>query len=455
MMRQYRFSVLKVKDNDQDFFRDDDLEDEEEYTVDYTKFESFFDDNHHLDEQIDYGKFERDSKMLEDEQEESPLLPKFLTHDNHDDDDDDDDGYSDDETQTTWTTQLSSTEKMMQRRMEEQQQQIDLLMKLVQHQQQQPLVAPPLPSFETLPSSATTSIITPLRAMLFIDGTWLYYSIHERNEQKCPIIHKYGRGWQTRYQFDWTALSRVICEQLRLQETLRHQQRHVEITRSSVYTSCKRDTSRYSNRVRMFQDMQAANYDVFMMETVGPGEKCVDIQLAVEMLHYATTANAYDVAILLSGDKDFLPALLRIRQKGRKVAIVAFRNGCNRALYETPNVKDYDMIWMDDFLDQLIIPKTTTTTGGGTAQQVSIFTITKVIHDFIDKSGLPRVSSRDIGRYLKLKKVNQRSLLDELKKSYGGLYQFLTVSGCFYVVRRNERDSKAAQRIDTTDKTFW
>jgi hypothetical protein len=118
-------------------------------------------------------------------------------------------------------------------------------------------------------------------------------------------------------------------------------------------------------------------------------------------------------------------------------------------------VKDYDMIWMDDFLDQLIIPKTTTTTGGGTAQQVSIFTITKVIHDFIDKSGLPRVSSRDIGRYLKLKKVNQRSLLDELKKSYGGLYQFLTVSGCFYVVRRNERDSKAAQRIDTTDKTFW
>jgi hypothetical protein len=49
----------------------------------------------------------------------------------------------------------------------------------------------------------------------------------------------------------------------------------------------------------MFEEMKRNNYDVFMMETVGPGEKCVDIQLAVEMLHYATVANAYDVAILL------------------------------------------------------------------------------------------------------------------------------------------------------------
>jgi putative protein kinase ArgK-like GTPase of G3E family len=51
--------------------------------------------------------------------------------------------------------------------------------------------------------------------------------------------------------------------------------------------------------MRMFRDMANANYDVYMMETVGQGEKCVDIQLAVEMLHYATVPNAYDVAILL------------------------------------------------------------------------------------------------------------------------------------------------------------
>lgn len=69
--------------------------------------------------------------------------------------------------------------------------------------------------------------------------------------------------------------------------------------RASVYTSYKRTTDRNSLRVKMFDEMNDANYDVHLMETLGSGEKCVDIQLAVEMLHYATVPNAYDVAIML------------------------------------------------------------------------------------------------------------------------------------------------------------
>ena len=55
--------------------------------------------------------------------------------------------------------------------------------------------------------------------------------------------------------------------------------------------------------MRMFREMATANYDVHMMETIGKGEKCVDIQLAVEMLHYATVPNAFDMAVILTGDK--------------------------------------------------------------------------------------------------------------------------------------------------------
>ena len=58
-----------------------------------------------------------------------------------------------------------------------------------------------------------------------------------------------------------------------------------------------------SIRMRMFREMATANYDVHMMETIGKGEKCVDIQLAVEMLHYATVPNAFDMAVILTGDK--------------------------------------------------------------------------------------------------------------------------------------------------------
>jgi hypothetical protein len=43
--------------------------------------------------------------------------------------------------------------------------------------------------------------------------------------------------------------------------------------------------------------MQAANMEVHMSQTEGEKEKCVDIALAVEMLHYATVPGAYDLAV--------------------------------------------------------------------------------------------------------------------------------------------------------------
>jgi hypothetical protein len=56
--------------------------------------------------------------------------------------------------------------------------------------------------------------VAPLKAMLFIDGTWLYYSLYRRKEEQDPIVKKFGKGWPFRYRFDWNALPRIICEQI-------------------------------------------------------------------------------------------------------------------------------------------------------------------------------------------------------------------------------------------------
>lgn len=145
--------------------------------------------------------------------------------------DDDDDDFDD--------TVLKTPEKdSTLQRIEEQQRQIDLLMQLVQQQnenKQSSKASPkdvgldstidssreraiPNPSSTTnKPSgfsstSSTTEdigmnmnmgVVAPLKAMMFIDGTWLYYSIHERKGRKCPISTKFGRGWQHYYQVDW------------------------------------------------------------------------------------------------------------------------------------------------------------------------------------------------------------------------------------------------------------
>jgi len=301
--------------------------------------------------------------------------------------------------------------------------------------------------------------------MLFIDGTWLYYSIYERPARDCPLVQKYGRGWQLRYTIDWTKLPGILChELLGASSIVTSQQRPLEIVRASVYTSSKADTSPNSYRYKLFQDLQAANYDVHMMETVGKSEKCVDIQLAVEMLHYATLGTPYyDIALVLTGDKDFIPAMIRTRQKGKAVGVVSMKRGCNRALLDTPGLRDFDVLWLEDYLDQLVVPKKLvsggSSDGSGSSNRnnsndevpspkVSLFTLYKVIHDFIRESEHQRVSSRDLGRYLKFLSIAPGdTLLDEIKL-HSGLHAFLTSSGQFTTETDDFQE-------DETDHSYW
>jgi hypothetical protein len=153
----------------------------------------------------------------------------------------------------------------LQNTVEQQQRQINELLALIKQQQQmQPPQPPPTSlrppprsvksTFATTPvprspSQLATASLSPLKAMLFVDGTWLYYSIHAREPYLCPIIKQYGKSWQRRYYFDWSALPRVICKALQNQDLgWAAQSRPIEIARVSVFTSYKADTSPNSYR---------------------------------------------------------------------------------------------------------------------------------------------------------------------------------------------------------------
>lgn len=339
------------------------------------------------------------------------------------------------------------------------------------------------PSYDTSPLPLpTTANVAPLKVMVFIDGTWLYYSIYEREFDRDVIAQKLGKYWKTELTPDWSSLPTVACQALlqdpkskwsaimpvgvdesdnmdSMMASKTAQARPIEVARVSVYSSMHRDTPKDSLRYKMFAEMIKAGFDVNMMETVGKGEKCVDIQLAVDMLYYATVPDAYDVALLLTGDRDFLPAVIRCRQKGRRIGLVSMRTG-SLAFEVTPNLKDYDTIWMEDYLSQWIRKKTPEELGMSTAlgkkksmstatntseksSQISAYTLNKVITNFIGKSGEPRVSSRDIGRHLKSLSVCGKPMLDEIKAVYGGLYQFLILSEIYLVIADSRRAVKA------------
>lgn len=216
-----------------------------------------------------------------------------------------------------------------------------------------------------LKSSMTYSkspFLNPLKVFLFIDGTWLYYSLLRGRGDQCPIRKKFGASWQSAYKVDWNKLPQIISRNLG--EQLTNQlgySRQVEVMRSCVFTSVRSDTSEDALRAKMIQDLKTSNFEVHCLTSgdnyTGP-EKCVDISLACEMLYLATVPETYDIAVILTGDKDFIPALQKTRMKAKRVAICSMQNSCNRDLIKPENhVRDFDVIWLENYMDVLIQSK--------------------------------------------------------------------------------------------------
>jgi uncharacterized LabA/DUF88 family protein len=64
------------------------------------------------------------------------------------------------------------------------------------------------------------------------------------------------------------------------------------------------------------------------------------------------------ILVIVTGDKDFMPALSKTRQKGKRVAICSMRNSCNRDLVRPDaGIRDFDMIWLDDNIEDLVVPR--------------------------------------------------------------------------------------------------
>ncbi|CAM9580962.1 unnamed protein product [Discosporangium mesarthrocarpum] len=141
---------------------------------------------------------------------------------------------------------------------------------------------------------AAAAMSWPLKVMVFVDGTWLYYSFFGRGE-RCSISAKYGAKWMDNYRVRWEMLPVIIARAVQAQVS-KHQQVPRMVVRTVVFSSARKNTWKESSRMMMFEKMRELNFEVHMATTTGVQEKCIDIALAVEMLHFATVPGAYDVA---------------------------------------------------------------------------------------------------------------------------------------------------------------
>lgn len=207
------------------------------------------------------------------------------------------------------------------------------------------------------------------RAMVFIDGTWLAVSANRLAEQL-------GVQGRTGAPLDFGALPRVCAEEVAAQMAVTT---GLDVVRTHYFGSIATnfdpvDGDAVQRRSDFFDSLRRHHrYEVYRYETdyrghrvrrtpgddgFSPPEKAVDVGLATTLLEMAAVS-AYDIAIVICGDRDFVPALQAVRRLGKRVAIVSVRGSCARE-FSDPNdplrVRDFDTLWLDTLWARVVAP---------------------------------------------------------------------------------------------------
>jgi cold shock CspA family protein len=203
------------------------------------------------------------------------------------------------------------------------------------------------------------------KAMVFIDGTWLYFNTPK-------LGRAYGQG---EYHVDFGKLPRVLAGEVGSQLG----SGDIDLVRTylfgsyaSNYDPCDNDAvQRRRDFFSLLKEEYHYEVELYPVNFMGrrlrrqdrdpgddfePREKCVDIALATAMLYFGAVPYAYDIAIAVIGDQDFKPVLQHVRQLGKRVAIASIRDSCAPDLSDQRDearVKDFDIIWLDDLLQKL------------------------------------------------------------------------------------------------------
>ncbi|NIA09439.1 MAG: NYN domain-containing protein [Nitrospiraceae bacterium] len=79
-----------------------------------------------------------------------------------------------------------------------------------------------------------------------------------------------------------------------------------------------------------------------------PKEKGVDVMLATELLTHAFKDN-FDVAVIVSGDQDYIVALREVKREGKQIVLACFKNSFSNVIQEIAD----ESILIDNIADKV------------------------------------------------------------------------------------------------------
>jgi uncharacterized LabA/DUF88 family protein len=171
-----------------------------------------------------------------------------------------------------------------------------------------------------------------IRVMVFIDGSNLHWGMKSYNEEN-----------RVNLRIDYTKFIPLLAKDRSVVRTIYYCSKPVPPTGSS--------------QVRFFDYLRSIGIQVFdkplKTRTDSTGavryvEKGVDVALATDLIGMAWE-NAYDVAIIVSGDADYAGAVGKVMSKGKNVEVASFRKSLSKELKDSALAK-----WiLDDYIPQI------------------------------------------------------------------------------------------------------
>ncbi|NOQ53928.1 MAG: NYN domain-containing protein [Thermoplasmata archaeon] len=145
------------------------------------------------------------------------------------------------------------------------------------------------------------------RVMAFIDGSNLFYSAKDED-----------------LRIDFRSFRDLLADPTIYGEEIR-------FIRPYYYGS----TAGYQPQDSFHQRLMQMGYDTRILPLRQKGdlriEKGVDVWLAVDMVNFAARGQ-YDIAVLVSGDSDYLPACRMVKDWGKTLFLVTFERSCAQEL---------------------------------------------------------------------------------------------------------------------------
>ena len=141
------------------------------------------------------------------------------------------------------------------------------------------------------------------RVAIFIDGSNLYHSL----EENCK-----------RFDLDFGAFAKKLCNERTLVRVYYYNIRQDHERKPQAYLEQQGFLAVLDNTplVEVRLGVSKVRGDVLV-------EKGVDVMIATDLLEFGRT-NMYDIAILVSGDGDFVYALQAVKNMGKSAEVAAF-----------------------------------------------------------------------------------------------------------------------------------